>query len=224
MLDLLITNQLTHLIASYGYGAVLLVVAIESMGVPVPGETTLLAASVCAGATHRLQVALVIGAAAAGAILGDNLGFLLGRVGGSHLLHRYGRDVRLDERRMRLVPYLFQRDGGKVVFFGRFVGVLRAWAAFLAGAHRMSWRRFLAFNAAGGTVWATLMGLGGYTFGSTLLALGGLIALAFTAVTMVVMTAVLLLFLRHEQRLQREAEDALHGHEECAARPTRGPE
>jgi membrane protein DedA with SNARE-associated domain len=217
MLDLFSTHQLTQLVATYGYWAVLLVVAIESMGVPLPGETMLLAASVYAGATHRLEVALVIGAAAAGAILGDNLGYLLGRLGGSRLLRRYGRYVRLDERRLRLGQYLFQRHGGTVVFFGRFVAVLRAWAAFLAGTHRMSWRRFLAFNAAGGMVWATLMGLGGYAFGSTVLGLGGLIAAASTAVTLFVMTAFLLLLHRNEQRLQREADRALGGRDEYAA-------
>lgn len=217
MLDLFSTHQLVHLVATYGYWAVLLVVAIESMGVPVPGETTLLAASVYAGATHRLEVALVIGAAAAGAILGDNLGFLLGRSGGSRLLHRYGKYVRLDERRLRLGQYLFQRHGGKVVFFGRFVAVLRAWAAFLAGAHRMSWRRFLVFNTAGGIVWATLMGLTGYAFGSTVLGLGGLIAAASTALAVLVMAAILFVLHRNEQRLQRAADRALDGREECAA-------
>lgn len=217
MLDLVSTQQLTHLVATYGYLAVLAVVAIESMGIPVPGETMLLVASVYAGATHKLEVALVIGTAAIGAILGDNLGFLLGRLGGSRLLQRYGRYARLDERRLRLGQYLFQRHGGKVVFFGRFVTVLRAWAAVLAGAHRMSWRRFLAFNAAGGVVWATLMGLGGYVFGSTALGLGGLIAPASIAVTVIVMAALLLFLHRNEQRLQREANRALDSREEYAA-------
>lgn len=217
MSDLFNTQQLIHLIATYGYWVVLLVVAVESMGVPVPGETTLLAACVYAGATHRLQVALVIAAAAAGAILGDNLGYLLGRFGGSRILQRYGRYVGLDERRLRLGRYLFQRHGGKVVFFGRFIAVLRAWAAFLAGANQMSWPRFLAFNAAGGVVWATLMGLGGYAFGSTLLQLGGPIAAVTTAATMVIMTALTLLLRRNEQRMQREADIALGSREELAA-------
>jgi membrane protein DedA with SNARE-associated domain len=217
MVDLFSTQQVTNLIATYGYWAVLLAVAIESMGIPVPGETTLLAASVYAGATHKLQVVLVIAAATAGAILGDNLGFLLGRWGGSRLLERYGKYVRLDERRLRLGHYLFQRHGGKVVFFGRFVGVLRAWAAFLAGAHGMSRRRFLVFNAAGGMVWATLMGLGGFVFGSTVLGLGGLIAVASTAVTLSAMAAFLLFLHHHEQRLQREADRAFDGCDEYAA-------
>src|SRR5918911_729516 len=101
------TQTLTHLLATYGYWAVLLFVAIA--------------------------------AAAAGAILGDNLGFWVGREGGYRLLRRYGYLVRLDERKLKLGHYLFQRHGGKVVFFGRFVAVLRALAAFLAGANGMAW-------------------------------------------------------------------------------------
>jgi len=93
---------------------------------------------------------VVIAAAASGAILGDNLGFWIGREGGYRLLRRYGRYIRLEERRLKLGQYLFMRHGGKVVFFGRFVAVLRAWAAFLAGTNRMRWPRFLLFNAAGG--------------------------------------------------------------------------
>jgi membrane protein DedA with SNARE-associated domain len=217
MLDLITTQQITSLVASYGYWAVLLVVAVESMGVPVPGETTLLAAAVYAGATQRLQVALVIGAAAAGAILGDNIGYLLGRFGGSRLLHRFGRYVRLNERRLRLGSYLFDRHGGKVVFYGRFVAILRAWAALLAGAYRMSWRRFIVFNAAGGVVWAALMGLIGFTFGSTLLALGGVIASVSTALAVTVMAVSLIVLRRNEQRLQLAADCALGGRDKYAA-------
>lgn len=217
MLDLFSTQQLSHLIVTYGYWAVLLIVAVESMGVPAPGEATLLAASIYAGATHHLAVALVIGAAAAGAIVGDNFGYLLGRTGGLRLLRRYGGYVRLDERRLRLGRYLFQRHGGKVVFFGRFIAVLRAWAAFLAGAHVMPWRRFLVFNATGGVVWATVMGLAGYAFGSTVLALGGPIAAAATLVMVCVMTLILVFLQRNERRLQWEADGALLDHDEHAA-------
>src|SRR5712692_6712168 len=115
--------------------------------------------------THLLAIALVIVAAASGAILGDNLGYWVGREAGYRLLRRYGRYIRLEERRLKLGQYLFRRHGGKVVFFGRFVAVLRTWAAFLAGTNRMPWNRFLVFNAAGGILWATLYGLGGYTLG-----------------------------------------------------------
>ena len=124
------TPTLTHLLASYGYLAVLLFVAIESTGIPFPGETILLVAAIAAGTSHQLSIALVIVAAASGAILGDNLGFWVGREGGYRLLRRYGRYIHLEERRLKLGQYLFLKHGGKVVFFGRFVAVLRAWAAW----------------------------------------------------------------------------------------------
>src|SRR5258706_2179629 len=146
-------SDVTHLLATYGYWAVLLVVGLESTGIPLPGETMLVAAAIYAGTTHQLSIQWVIAAAAAGAILGDNLGFWVGREGGYRLLRRYGHLVRLNERKLKLGLYLFRRRGGTVVFFGRFVAVLRMWAAFLAGTHRMEWKRFLLFNALGGIAW-----------------------------------------------------------------------
>src|SRR5690242_10381291 len=140
-------HAFTALLQTYGYWVVLLFVAVESTGIPFPGETMLLAAAIYAGATHHLSLPFVIAAAAAGAILGDNLGFFAGRAGGYRLLRRFGHYIRLDARRLKLGQYLFLRHGGKIVFCGRFVAVLRAWAAFLAGANRMGWARFLVFNA-----------------------------------------------------------------------------
>src|SRR5256884_2648683 len=172
------TSDLTHLLTTYGYWAVLVFVAIESIGIPFPGETMLLVAAIYAGRTHQLLIPLVIIAAATGAIMGDNIGFWIGREGGYRLLRRYGRYIRLEERRLKLGQYLFMRHGGKVVFFGRFVAVLRAWAAFLAGTNRMPWPRFLFFNAAGGIIWATLYGLGGYFLGDNVHRLTGPVAIA----------------------------------------------
>jgi membrane protein DedA with SNARE-associated domain len=151
-------QDLAHLLATYGYWVVFALVGVESTGVPLPGETMLVTAALYAGTTHRLNLGLVIVAAAVGAILGDNLGFWIGRTGGYRLVRRYGRYIRLNERRLKLGQYLFQKYGGTVVFVGRFVSVLRTWAAFLAGVNRMDWWRFLAFNVAGGALWATIYG------------------------------------------------------------------
>jgi len=137
---------LTSLLTTYGDFAVFACIAIESTGIPFPGETMLLVAAIYAGTTHQLSLPLVIAAAATGAILGDNLGFWAGREGGYRLLRRNARFLRLDERKLKLGLYLFMRHGGKVVFFGRFVAVLRMWAASLSGTNRMGWKRFLLFN------------------------------------------------------------------------------
>ena len=107
------TSTLTQWLATYGYLAVLLVVAIESTGIPFPGETILLVAAIAAGTTHQLSIAWVIVAAASGAILGDNLGFWVGREGGYRLLRRYGRYIHVEERRLKLGLYLFLKHGAK---------------------------------------------------------------------------------------------------------------
>lgn len=205
------TSNLTHLLTTYGYWAVLIFVAIESTGIPFPGETMLLIAAIYAGTTHRLFIPLVIAAAATGAILGDNLGFWVGREGGYRLLRRYGRYIFLNERKLKLGQYLFMKHGGKVVFFGRFIAVLRALAAFLAGTNRMPWQRFLLFNALGGIVWATVYGLGGYFLGKNVERLTGPVGTA-AVVLAIGITIVFLIFIRrNEHRLEDEAERALPG-------------
>ena len=205
------TSTLVHLLATYGYLAVLLFVAIESTGIPFPGETMLLVAAIAAGTTHQLSIGWVIVAAATGAILGDNLGFWIGREGGYRLLRRYGRYIRLEERRLKLGQYVFLKHGGKVVFFGRFVAVLRAWAAFLAGTNRMRWPRFLFFNAAGGIVWATLYGVGGYFLGDNIHRVTGPIGIVLLVLAVLLILAGIVIVRRNEQRLADEAERALPG-------------
>jgi membrane protein DedA with SNARE-associated domain len=207
----LATPDLLHFLSTYGYWAVLLFIAIESTGIPFPGETMLLIAATYAGATHRLSILLVIVAAASGAILGDNIGFWVGREGGFRLLRRYGRYIRLDERKLKLGLYLFRKHGGKVVFFGRFVAVLRAWAAFLAGTNRMPWSPFLLFNALGGIVWATVYGLGGYFLGKNINRLEGPIGTISIVLAALIIIASLVFVWRNERKLEEEAEKALPG-------------
>jgi membrane protein DedA with SNARE-associated domain len=219
----LATRDVTHLLQTYGYLAVFFFVGIESTGIPLPGETVLLAAAIYAGATHQLQIAWIIVAAALGAILGDNIGYWVGREGGFRLLRRYGRLVRLDERKLKLAVYLFDRQGPKVVFFGRFVAVLRAWAAILAGTFRMRWMPFLVFNAAGGILWATIYGLAGYILGKSVHQLAGTIGRVSLVVAVIVIVISLMLIARHERRWEEEAERALPGplDEALAARGTK---
>ncbi|HLG86360.1 MAG TPA: DedA family protein [Alphaproteobacteria bacterium] len=204
-------GALPHLISAYGYGAVAGIVAFESIGIPLPGESTVIAAAIVAGTTHRLDIRLVIAATAAGAILGDNVGFWIGREFGYRLVLRFGRYVRLSERRIKLGQYLFLRYGAEVVFFGRFVVLLRTFAAFLAGANCMRWRRFLVFNIAGGVMWAAIYGLGGYYLGKEIHRLAEPVAIALGAVAAIVITTALILVRRHEAVLEQKAEAALPG-------------
>jgi len=208
---LILHFNLQHLLITYGYWAVLLFVAIESTGIPFPGETMLIVASIYAGRTHHLALVLVIAAAASGAILGDNLGFWVGREGGYRLLRRYGRYIRLDERKLKLGQYLFLKHGGKVVFFGRFVAVLRAWAAFLAGTNRMRWPAFLLYNALGGILWATVYGGGSYLLGNNIERFSGPVGVAFVVVATLIVLAVFVFLQRNMKHLEEEAERALPG-------------
>jgi membrane protein DedA with SNARE-associated domain len=203
--------DLDHLIAAYGYWAVGGIVALESMGIPLPGETILIAAATFAGATHRLDIGLVVAAAAAGAIVGDSCGFFIGREIGLPLLHRHGPRIGLSEPRLKLGQYLFMRHGGKVVFFGRFVSVLRTFAAMLAGANRMFWPRFLMFNAAGGIIWAGIFGVGGYSFGALIDELAGPVAIVLLVLALIGAAIGVLLARKHEQKLIVRAERALPG-------------
>ena len=185
-MEWLSSGYLHDLVATHGYWAVGLIVCLESMGLPLPGEAVLVIAALYAGSQHDLNIWGIIGSATAGAILGDNAGFLLGREFGYRLLLRYGRYVGLSDARIKLGQYLFQRHGGKVVFFGRFVAILRILAAFLAGANRMEWRLFLVANAAGAILWACVFGLGAYTFGKALLLVTGPMAIVFVMIGTIV--------------------------------------
>src|SRR5579872_5711615 len=207
----LTSSNLMHLLSTYGYLAVLVFVGIESIGIPFPGETMLLVAAIYAGTTHHLSILLIILAAATGAILGDNIGFLVGREGGYRLLRRYGRYIRLNERRVKLGFYLFRKHGGKVVFFGRFVAILRTLAAFLAGTNRMPWPRFLLFNALGGIVWATFYGLGGYFLGNNIHRFTGPVGIITIVLATLIIIAFLLFLRRHEHLLEDEAEKTFPG-------------
>lgn len=207
----LATSDLLHLLTTYGYLAVLVFVGIESIGIPFPGETMLLIAAIYAGTSHRLFIPFVIAAAASGAILGDNIGFWVGREGGFRLLRRYGRYIRLDERKLKLGLYLFRKHGGKVVFFGRFIAVLRALAAFLAGTNRMSWPRFLLFNALGGIVWATLYGMGGYLLGNNIQRFTGPIGTITIILAVLIILVLFILLRRNEHHLEDEADKAFPG-------------
>ncbi|HTQ69364.1 MAG TPA: DedA family protein [Solirubrobacteraceae bacterium] len=155
-----------HLVRVSGYPLLFVLVMAESSGMPIPGETALIAASVLAS-QDTLQIELVIAIAAAAAIVGDNIGYLIGRKGGRWLLERPGP---LHYQRLQVLatgqPF-FERHGPKAVFFGRFVLGLRVWASWLAGATNMPWRSFLLWNALGGITWAVVIGTIAYLLGNS---------------------------------------------------------
>ena len=158
------TRPVTHLLLDYGLVLLFLLVAIESAGIPLPGETALIAAAVLAH-DHFGGIGIVIAVAAAAAIVGDNIGYWLGRLGGRKLLGRWELTKCYADKTLPPAERFFERHGGKTVFFARFVAFLRVTAAWIAGISRMPWSRFLAWNALGGVVWATGVGLLAYWAG-----------------------------------------------------------
>lgn len=213
MFDLSAFGSIPDLIQTYGLLVVFIVVMVESMGVPVPGETVLVTASIYAGATHHLAIWEVVPVAAAGAIVGDNIGYVIGRTLGLKLLVRYGSRIGLTEGRLKIGQYLFLRHGGKIVFFGRFLALLRTFAALLAGANRMEWPHFLAMNAAGGCLWAVIFGGGAYLFGNRLEAVSGPISIGVLVAVGVGCVIGFFLIKRYERDLERHARQALADHE-----------
>lgn len=167
MLSQLASPEVISLINHYGYFAVALGIGIESIGIPFPGETILIAASVYAGTGH-LSIFWVIAACSAGAIIGDNIGYLIRKHGGYRLLMRFGAYFHISPKHLEYAEKYFKKHGGKTVFFGRFITLLRTWAAVLAGTHKMKWQTFLFYNAAGGITWTICYGLLGYLLGKNL--------------------------------------------------------
>jgi membrane-associated protein len=191
--------DVNQLVKTAGYPLLFVLVMSESSGVPIPGETSLIAAAVLAS-QGKLQIALVIAIAATAAIVGYNIGYAIGRKGGRWLLERPGAFFRQRQEVLRVGEPFFERHGPKAVFFGRFLLGLRIWASWLAGATRMHWRSFAVWNALGGITWATAVGLIAYLLGTSagnaLEAFGiyGLIAVAIAIV------GALVLHRRHARR------------------------
>ena len=170
-----------------GYPGIAAIIGLESAGIPLPGETTLLAASYLA-ATGHLSLPLVIGSAALGAVTGDSLGYAIGRKGGRRFLECRGKWFGVTPEKLAKAEHYFARHGAKTVFFGRFVAFLRILAGPLAGASKMPYRRFLAANVAGAVTWATTMGTLAYFFGkpvAAILSSLGIWALAIIAIFLV---------------------------------------
>jgi membrane protein DedA with SNARE-associated domain len=198
--------SLADVAKDYGIVALFALIAVETMGIPVPGETALIAAGIFASQGH-LSIEAVIVAAAVAAILGDNVGFLIGR--------KYGRRLLMSDRgpfphhRKKLIALgepFFEKHGPKAVFLGRWVAGLRITAAWLAGAHHMRWPTFTFYNALGGICWATSIGLVSYYLGhtaETVFRTAGLAGLGAAAVLGVVAFGI------HRARKRRDAGTAI---------------
>jgi membrane protein DedA with SNARE-associated domain len=199
---------MNHLVETWGYWAVALFVLAESFGVPLPGETAVIVAGTYAGHSHRLSPWVIFAVASAAAVLGGHIGYVLGRWGGYRLVRRWGHKIRFDEGKLRISRYLFDTYGSKVVFFGRFVSILRTYAAFLAGTSRMKILRFSLANAAGGIAWAAIFTYLSYIAGNTLRRTSGTITWVLVGAALVVVVVMIILLRRRMDEFAERAEAA----------------
>ncbi|MFT8675427.1 MAG: DedA family protein [Acetobacter sp.] len=213
-------DYLISLFARYGYGVIGVVVMLESMGLPLPAESLLITGALFCATTHQLQIEGVIIAGVTGAVMGDNLGYLIGHALGLRLLGRYGPKFGLTPQRLLLGRYVFLKHGGPVVFLGRFIAVLRMFVALLAGANRMPWHSFLFYNAVGGLFWAGGYAFCAYMLGSQIIRLSGWFALAFGLIAVVLILTALVFFKRNEKRLTEEAMKAAEHDERLKVLPS----
>ncbi len=161
----MITNWLLGLPPLLVYIALFAVVAAESAGLPLPGETSLIAVGILASQHGGISIEVVIATTALAAVIGDNIGFVLGRNAGRRLLTREGRWVERRRRFLARGEVFFEKHGPRAVFLARWLPGLRVVGAWLAGVHGMRWRTFLLWNALGGVAWATSIGLAAYLLG-----------------------------------------------------------
>ena len=205
------THHLTALIAAYGSWLVAGIIALECVGIPLPGETILVTSAIYAGSTRELSIWSVIVAAILGGIAGNIVAFWLGRRFGYALLLRYGAYAHLTPARIKIGQYLFLRYGGNAVFFARFVPILRSYAAFLAGANHMPWRSFMVANVTGAVAWVGTDCLIAYNLGKEAAELAGPVGMALAIAVIAGFVLLGALLVRHEKRLEVEAERALPG-------------
>jgi membrane protein DedA with SNARE-associated domain len=207
-----LSDVLISLIPSYGPWIIFGIVALESAGVPLPGETILIAGALLAATTGQINIVAVVLAAAAGAIVGDGMGYVVGRQLGLPFLRRYGRYIRLDEDRLLIGRYLLFQYGSAIVFFGRFIAVLRMFAALLAGANCMPAGRFFFFNMTGGICWACVFGFGAYRLGAEIYKISGTLSVISLGLFIAAGYALSIFIRRNEATLRRRAEIVLSDH------------
>ena len=202
---------MNHLVHTYGYWAVLIVLGLEAFGIPIPGETILVAAGTYAGETHHLSVWAIWAIAVLAVLIGSTGGYWVGVKGGYALLRKYGRYVHMQEKEIKVGRYIFDRYGAPVVSAGRFVALLRTYAPFLAGTNRMGWRKFFVFNAIGAVAWSGVWSLLSYYVGGGLKSASKSVDYAVAAAAVVLLVGAIVIVRRQAKRLEAVAEAAYPG-------------
>jgi membrane protein DedA with SNARE-associated domain len=203
-----IAHHLSRLLQLYTYPVLLGLVLLESLGIPLPGEIALVTAA--AFASHgRISIFVVVFLAALGATIGGALGYLIGLKGGLPLIVRYGGYIGVRKSHIERAHAFFERNGAKTILFGRFIALLRTWAAVVAGAACMSFTQFVAYNTLGSVLWAIVFGFLGFYFGRDLPVLEAYLSrfsLATLALGAIAIVVVLLVQRRRSEQIQKAAE------------------
>ena len=197
-----VLHALEPTLNNYGYLAVAGLVLIEDFGVPVPGETVLILGAVYAG-SGRLSIVLVVLLGFLGAVVGDNIGFAIGRFGGRRLVERWGRYILLTPQRLDKATAFFERHGGKVITIARFVEGLRQANGIVAGTTGMHWAKFLAFNALGAALWVGVWSAVGYFSGNHITTIYNTASQYSTYLAIAVVVAIIALIVRQLVRHRR---------------------
>ncbi len=196
-------------VQGHGTWVVAVVIFFESMGLPLPGESLLIGLAIYASTKGGINVYAALSWAVVGAVMGDNAGYLIGRLAGRRALVRWGGKIGLTEKRITLGDYMFQKHGGKVVFFGRFIAFLRTFAALLAGATHMHWTTFLIWNGLGGVCWVVGYGMAAYLVGDHIKAFIGPIGLTLGVIALGLIIWFVVWVNRHEDEMVATAEAEL---------------
>ncbi len=202
---------MNHLVSTYGYWAVLVVTGLEAFGIPIPGETILIAAGTYAGTHHHLSPWLIWLIAVVGVTIGSTGGFWVGVKGGYKLLVRYGRYIHMQEPEIKVGRYVFDRYGAPVVTAGRFIALLRTYVSFLAGTNRMNATKFMLFNILGAVLWSGTWTWLSYFLGDSLKSASKSVDLVVGGVALALVVAAVLLVRKQARRLEAVAEAAYPG-------------
>lgn len=197
--------------SSLGYLAVFLLVGLEALAIPVPGEVALISASLYSAQSHHLNIVLIILSSLAGLTIGSSAGYLIGNKGGLLLLKKYGRYVRITEDRVKIGFYIFDKYGVYLIFFGRFFALFRTLEALLAGISEMKFPKFIFAVITGGLLWTALYSLGSYYFYSTLKAVLSGLTYATIPVVFALAVIVFLGLKKGEKSLVRKANQKYPG-------------
>jgi len=196
---------------THGAWLVAALLAIECSGIPVPGETTLIAWALYAGTLHSLDIGRFIAAAAIGAIGGNVVGYLIGRSAGYRLLAQHGSRIGLSESRFKIGHYLFRHYGVAAVIAGRFLPLLRSALPILAGANRMAFWPFLCASIAGGIAWVACVGFAAFYFGAALVHLSATAMILVGSSVAILAVFIAIYIRRHEAELLIKAEQEIPG-------------